>query len=447
VDSLMTFGSSTGFNNFKPMDWGRHWKVDTQAEYCVDDQTKWSFGVAHSSEQEGDYEFLGSFPRQDILTEYTRMFIRRDHQVDKDTRTYIQWFGNYWDSHCRALTDQTTHLQNDIEAQITFKPSDDHIISAGGNFRWDQMSMSNYSTLNEFIFDRDKYNEYWVGVFLVDRWAVTERLTLEGQFRLDNYSETTTDWSTRLTALYALDEQQNHVVRASFARAFRSPNVGLRRSSFSYLSGLFTNPATDTALDNEGMYSLEAGYTGRLAENLLLDIDTYYQRMERLIGYTLSTVGPITQTTFKNIDGADSYGAEISLTWRHKAGKITAWYAYNAFVTDKFGQVTRSIAPAMNKAGLTGRWYIDQDWTFNTNYAFQNSIYDYKTAAADTGNAGVSHRLDLTLSRKLADGKGEIMVGVTDVLNRTSGPIYDTGNFTALETPGRTIFARLQIQF
>jgi iron complex outermembrane receptor protein len=309
-----------GFNGFEARDWGRYWKFNTQAEYRVDDQTRWSFGAAHSSGQEGDYEFIGVFPRRDILTEYTRMFARMDHQFDKDTSWYIQWFGDYWDGHRRVVTDRTTYMENDLEGQFTFKPADDHTMSAGGNVRWNQITAHNNSSTDEFMFDRDKYNEYWAGAFLIDRWSVTDRFTLEGQIRLDNYSETITDWSARLTALYALDEQQNHVVRASIARAFRSPSVAVRNGSASYLQapvvgGLFVTEPSPDGMDNEGTYSLESGYTGRLTKNLSLNIDTYYQRMERLIGVrTATNAFGVTTSTFDNVNGGDSWGGETSLT-------------------------------------------------------------------------------------------------------------------------------------
>jgi iron complex outermembrane receptor protein len=440
-----------GFDSFQARDWGRYWKFDTQAEYRVDNQTRYSFGAAHSSGQEGDYEFIGVFPRRDILTEYTRMFARMDHQFDKDTSAYIQWFGDYWDSHCRVVTDRTTYMENDLEGQFIFKPADAHATSVGGNVRWNRISAHNNSSTDEFMFDRDEYNEYWAGVFLLDRWSVTDRFTLEGQIRLDNYSETTTDWSARLTALYALDEQQNHVVRASFARAFRSPSVAVRRGSASYLQapfvgGLFVTEPSPDGMDNEGTYSLEAGYTGRLTENLSLNVDGYYQRMERLIG-TRNVTNPytsVTTSTFDNVNGADSWGGETSLTWQHKMGKITAWYAYNALVTDEFGQVTRSFSPSEHKTGLTSRLYLDKDWTFNTNYVFQNAVKMHKAVVEDLHSF---NRLDLTLSRKFAEGNGELMIGVTDVLNETTDPVSDTGYLTALETPGRTFFARLQFSF
>jgi outer membrane receptor protein involved in Fe transport len=439
-----------GFDSFEARDWGRYYKFDTQAEYREDKQTRWSFGVAHSSGQEGDFELGGTFPRRDILTEYTRMFARTDHQIDDDTSIYIQWFGDYWDTHCRVLTDHIIYMENDLETQINFKPADDHTASVGGNIRWNRMITHNDSSLDEIVFDKNVYNEYWASGFLMDRWSVTDRFTLEGQMRLDNYSETITDWSTRLTALYALDEQQNHILRAGFARSFRSPNLGVQSGTANYLQApgigsLFIGKTSPDGLDNEGIYSFEAGYTGLLNKNLSLDIDGYYQRMDRLIGVrTVADMLGVHTETFGNIDGANAYGMETSLTWQHKMGTVRAWYAYNALVTDEFGQVTRSISPSQQKAGLNGRWYVDKDWTFNTNYAFRSAVKAFGTAA---GDLKCSDRLDLTLSRKFAKGKGEFMVGVMDVLNKNTEPVYDSVNITALETPGRTFFARLQIKF
>jgi outer membrane cobalamin receptor len=446
LDSIM------GFDSFEARDWGRYWKSDLQGEYRVNDQTRWSFGVAHTSGQEGDYEFIGVFPRKDILTEYTRLFARMDHQFDKDTSAYIQWFGNYMNRHSRVVTDKSTFLQNDLEAQISFKPADDHTTSIGGNIRWDHISSDNNSSLNEIMLDRDEYNEYWAGLFLIDRWAVTDRLTLEGQVRLDHYSATTTDWSGRFMALYALDEQQNHIVRTGFARGFRSPSVVARRSYSEYLQMLpfpgslfVTQPPTGNTLDNEGTYSLEAGYTGRLSENFTVNVDTYYQRMERLIGVRNSTDGfGVTTSTIDNVNGANSWGAETSLSWQYKTVKLTGWYAYNGFAADEFGQITRALFPSQHKAGLTGRYSLDKDWVLNANYAFQNSIPTYETTVIDLHTV---NRLDLTISRKVAQGKGELMFGVMDVLNDTVDPAYDSGTLTALETPGRTFFGRLQINF
>ena len=439
-----TMYPATGFDSYSTRDWSRLWKFDTVAEYNKSDATRWSFGAAHSSSQEGDFEFNGYFPRRDSLTEYTRLFTRLDHQYDEDTSGYIQWFGNYWNTHCRVITDHMEYMQNDIEGQINFKPADNHTISAGGNVRWNRIQTDNYSLIGENILGDD--NEYWGGIFLIDSWSVTDRLTLEGQGRVDHYSETSTDWSTRLTALYAMDEKQNHIMRASFARAFRSPSLILRDLNFTSFGNTIIFTPTDD-VKNEGTYTLEAGYSGRISDNMQLNIDGYYQRFERLFGVTLTAdppPPPLYYATFKNIDGANAYGGELSLTYHNSKGKFTAWYAYNGYKTDLSGQNTRSFPPAEHKAGITGRVFINNDWTANVNYAYQNGV---KYESGIIAGLHTSNRVDLTLSRKFAKDKGEFMIGVADILNETTDPVVEQGHFTGHETPGRMFFASAHMKF
>jgi hypothetical protein len=39
------------------------------------------------------------------------------------------------------------------------------------------------------------------------------------------------------------------------------------------------------------------------------------------------------------------------------------------------------------------------------------------------------------------------MIGVNDVLTEENGPVYAMGHLTAHETPGRTLFGRVQYRF
>ena len=95
-------------------------------------------------------------------------------------------------------------------------------------------------------------------------------------------------------------------------------------------------------------------------------------------------------------------------------------------------------------AGLNTRLFLSEGFVFNANYTYYNSIDNYGNTDVKTP---ITHRLDLALSKEFADGKGELMIGVSDVLNSTSGPVFGAADFTAYETPGRTFFARLQMKF
>ena len=201
----------------------------------------------------------------------------------------------------------------------------------------------------------------------------------------------------------------------------------------------------DDHLDNEETYSIEAGYTGKLAKGVTLRVDTYYQRFSSLVGYhTTTDIFGLVHYRPDNIDGADSWGGELELTFENKKGKLSLWYAYNDFELDMINQPLRASLPAKHKFGATGRLFLADGLTFNTNYKFTNTTtYNPRYG----GNVDISNRLDLTIAKTFADGKGELMFGVSDLLNKTNDPIHGFGRVTGHETPGRTFFARVQYRF
>ena len=96
------------------------------------------------------------------------------------------------------------------------------------------------------------------------------------------------------------------------------------------------------------------------------------------------------------------------------------------------------------KAGVTGRLFLPNDWTFNTNYVYNDAVLGYGTTPFD---AHSFNRLDLTIAKKIADGRGELMIGMSDILNKTNKVVLDIGELTGHETPGRIFFARLLLKF
>jgi outer membrane receptor protein involved in Fe transport len=290
------------------------------------------------------------------------------------------------------------------------------------------------------------YDEYWAGIYLVDRYQLSSRLELESQGRLDRYCKSDTDWSMRMSVLYGLDEQKDHVLRTSVARSFRAPGVMLRELRMVALGGLFNVIPNPRDLHNETTYSLEAGYIGKLSDRIGVQVDWYYQRMEHLLGTVSRMVGPISNSFFANLDGANSYGGEAEISYRGDRNIFSLWYAYNELVTDKSNMAVRAYFPARHKAGIRYNYRMVSDWNFQANYIYNDAIHVNKSTSPSDG-APVFHRLDLTINKAFSDGNTEIMFGVADVLNKTSGPVYDTSYFTSYETPGRTFFVRASKRF
>ncbi len=439
-------------DEFTSRDFARNWKTDTKVVYRPSEATKLTMGSAYLHEEGGDYELYGWQPRSRCRYNIARQFVKLDHRFDTDTSGYLQWFSEYQDSTRPQLLDKTWCLTNDLEGQLNFSPARGHKVSVGGNLRWVDIYYRT-NNANQVFMANSTVQEYWGGLFAIDRWQVTERLVLEGQIRGDCYSAVQADWSGRVAALYALDADKKHVVRLATAKAFRSPAFAIRDS---YLRrnplpspplppGLFGLDVLQGDFVNEETWSIEAGYTGKLAEGVTVHVDPYYQRCERLIGAEHLTdslsLGRVIQR-LDNIDGADAYGVECELALTGKPGKLSLWYAYNDFVTDRGSQAVRAFFPATHKAGLTGRLHLPDGWTLNAGYRYTDVTEGDSTILYD---APKSHRLDFALAKELFEGRGEVMIGVNDVLNTTDREVYDTGATTAHETPGRTFFLRVQI--
>lgn len=442
-----SLNSTMGFDSYEARDFSRTSRFDTEFTYDYSDDTKFSFGAAYTESEAGDRELTGRYPERNVLSSYTRLFARVDHDFDEDSSGYLQWYGNYNVSHKPHLTARYAGYDNSIEGQYNTTAGDNHSITLGGLLRWTHLSSENSDTTGEIVFGEGSYDEYTAGFFAVDRWDITERLALETQARVDRYNKTSTDWSLRTTANYALDEEKNHTARLSFARSFRAAGVMVRDPSLVALGGLINLEPAKDRLRNESTYSLEAGYTGEFGNNLTVQVNSYYQRMDHILATVTETIGPASYSHFDNQDGADTYGAESEITYKTNNLRFSGWYAYNAFATDHSNQSIRAYFPARHKAGFRAKYLLDDKWTLNANYTYNDAVHINKSGNPAGGDLSMFHKLDLNISRKFADNQGEFMIGVSDVLNNTRDTVYDVSYFTSYQTPGRTFFARLQYKF
>lgn len=447
-----------GYSTYKARDFSRTWRLDSKAVYRVSEATKISLGAGYSHILSGDFEMTGYYPMENNRAELLRTFAKIDHEFDDGASGCIQWFGNLSNMNWVNAASYDAK-EYDIEAQYNFAVTGNHKITLGGNFRWDRIDIDGQGTMeNAYHWPGQPYDEFWGGLFAMDRWTVTDRFSLEAQIRADWYSETQTDWSNRFSALYDLDGEKKHVVRFSAARAFRSPLVSLRKATAEtvyvpWWGGFHViNLAANDNLKNEQTWSFEAGYTGRFADKFTLTLNTFYQRLSNLIGYSRSD-GPViplpNSTTFtpENIDGASMFGGEAELAYEDANKRLSVWYAYDNFDLDQSNQSIRAYRPVEHKCGLTGRLFLDGGWTVNVNLKISGMTPKNPFFSTNEANLGSYNRLDLTLAKQIAEGRGELMFGVSDLLNKTREAAGETITMTGHETPGRMFFARLQYRF
>ena len=427
-------------------------RLDVEGSYKISDQSKLTVGVADATERRGSYEFLGELPPGYTYLDVVRDFARMDFNSNANASGYVQVYNNYENSDSPSLAEGQTD-ETDLETQWNFSSSKENKLTAGGNIR-DLYSDFPMNRATDLV--GGTFSDYTGGVFLIDRWQMNQRIAIEGQIRGDYYSESGADWSGRLSALYSPDDSQRQVFRLSVARAFRDPlsgTLGLQGQRLALPSPPF--PAGSDAihivqnpdLDNEHVYAIECGYDGQIADGLTFRMDPFFQQYQGLIGAGATPTPPGgfgAYTQLQNIGGGQAYGLNTELDCTIKSVTCSLWYGLDQFIPEMADQDTRSFRPAEHQAGVNARWSIGSGWTMSGNYKFTDVTRSPGAADSSISVAPASNQVDLTLAKSLFNGNGEVSVGVADLFNQTRAAVAEEGQFTAHDTPGRTIMARFQ---
>ena len=442
-------------------DFHRNIRFDSKAIYRMTDDSNLSLGLGISDIEHGSFEATGSIVDNNSQLTTIRGYTRVDHAFANDTSGYLQWFGNFAKTEWPGLQTNDS-LENDVEAQYNFTFKESHSMTIGGNIRFVRITTDQKSE-EDVVFKDEPLNEEWAGLFVSDRWQAAKRLVLETQIRGDYYSETHPDWSGRVTSLYSVDNENRHVLRLSGARAFRAPLAALReienaRSPIPFIPPTISIiPPED--LDNEGIISIELGYSGQISRFIVLNLNSYYQHYEDLIGFTriaqtdfLTPFGlvPSTVWTLDNIDNAEALGIELELAMTANFGRLSLWYTYNEFDPDRSNQAVRAFLPAKNKVGMTGRLYLPWNSALNLSYKYTDTTPNNPGSPQNVAIPDlfeISHRLDITVTKQFFGDRFEWLIGVSDLFDETDIQVVGINNFSAHETPGRIIFTRLSLNF
>ena len=462
-EDVVNSSQATARDNFVARDFRRQVFLGGKATRDYSEDTRLTLDASFGSYEAGVREQLGVAPAEDSTGDIVRVGAKLEQDFSPTTSGYLQWSGVY-DSFDLRTFGAIASLTNDVEAQYNFEHSGSHQSSVGGNFRWTHFDADDPD--DGFTFGDESFNEFFAGVFFIDRWDITPRTSFEAQVRLDHYSEQNepVDYSARLTGFYALDDAKQHVLRLSGARAFRTPVSSLRRvqiNRFPVPSPPFPpgttllNVLPDPELDNESLLSLEAGYSGQFSPQWSGRIDGYVQVIDELIVFQrdLDAFGGTTFTPV-NSEGAIASGVELELSWKNEHAQVTGYYGLNNLELDGPRQNIRGYFPARHRAGVNTRVRLFDDVTLNTNYRFTGVTETFDRQIQEN-DIRPQHIVDLSLSFPVARGgrgqKGELTLGVYDLFDETDitvNAVSDTMFGTQPHpTPGQTFFMRLSFAF
>lgn len=419
--------------------------TDNALVWHANDRTTLRAGIGYAKLDRGVFEFIGYLPPGEDQLDTTRAYTQLDQELSAHAAYRIGWYGNFLTSRRPAVFNERSR-ENVVETQLDFSGVATHHLSLGGEWRMTDIEQFNDDP-NQLVMVEAPYREQRYGAFIIDQWQATSDLLVEAQFRGDYYDGTGSDWSGRLALLYDLN--QYHIVRLAAARAYRTPLPGLRDSSVSRPSGLNVLPSD---VENEHIWSMEAGYAAELTGDLRLQVDGFYQQYEDLIGYQVTPAVPAGFDLRRvNFSGADGYGGEVQcfwspvLGWDDRRAQVKTWYGYHHLTLDDEVENFRAWTPARHKAGAGLRLPLPHALSFTVNYAYNDSSIDRDQGSEHV--IGIHHQLDVTLAWALPDGYGELMIGGWDVLHAADEEADGTGTYIPHETPGRTLFVRTTLEF
>ena len=436
-----------GVSGYEPHDQGRSFRTELDFLHPLDESTHLQYGIGYRHNEFGATELMGYLSPNRSSEDYLNSFVQLEHTDENDNRLTAQYYNRFASAYIPNIENRAETLQHVLEMQYDFHWLDDHTTSLGIQAEYDTLNFTYRPTaaMNFHIADG---SESTVGGYVIDTWHISPRLWTEQQIRVDEYSETGTDWAGRLAGFYALDDEHRHVFRVAAARAYRTPLAVLRETTGQTIpvgGGLYLmNIDRTPGLENESTYSLEAGYAGQWSEHVQFTTNAYLQHFDDLIGYITTTDGfGMSHITPYNLDGADTAGIETELAIQQDKQSMSLWYAYNDFDADSPGQSLRAYLPSKHKYGVTWRVFLADDWVFNVNYKqMRQTLFNDSSVAFDDLS-----RLDLALSKTFAKESCEIMVGVRDALDNCRMGATEINAISNHEVPGRTFFARLQMRF
>ncbi len=412
---------------------------------------KLSFGAGITGTARGAFETSSIQSYEENELDSANTYLRADKKFNSSMEGYLRWVGRYQDMDRPSYGNaQYKVRENDFEGQVSFSGLDNHSIALGGNFRCTRFSSRAYEYEIFTLVDDDIY-ERWGGIFALDRYQYSRQLAIESQLRMDYFSEGDADWSGRFSSIYGIDAEMDHVLRLSVAKSYRQP-VGFIRNAI-YDSSPGTLPfeqhyRVDSDMNPEQAWSLEAGYSWNIQQQLKLKTDLYYMWYKDLIGgqgeWEITSSGATAVfVDITNTGDADGFGGEVQLEYQSGALLWTAWYGYSNFETEYPHQSIRAFLPATNKVGVKCRWTIAESWTLNGQYVYADGV---KEDISDDSLSSSNH-MDLTVAKSFLNKKGEIMLGVKDLLNKDYDPLVGIDQTAGNKIPGRTFFARLQYTF
>ncbi|MEX2315629.1 MAG: TonB-dependent receptor [Pirellulales bacterium] len=251
---------------------------------------------------------------QNYLTRWT-------HVIDDDSDWSLQLYSDHYERvEAAAIEGQRTF---DIDFQYRFPVADRHNVICGAGFRdIDDRFFGSFTVeMIPAVRSTDLYS-----CFVQDEITLEEdRWYLIAGSKFEHNDFTGFEYQPSVRLLHLPSERES--VWAAVSRAVRTPsrvehNFLIHGASAPFVP-VFVRITGDDAIVAEELLAFEIGYRAQPTDEFSWDLAAYYNNYEKLIGVVPSGgpffqpgLGTIIPLTFANSLSADTYGAELTSTYK-----------------------------------------------------------------------------------------------------------------------------------
>jgi len=451
-DSMPEVGVRHGPGNH---DFVRMPRASLRSIYHLDEERSLDFDAGYVDGVRGNVGLANGFTSARWFPQTHFIRTRYTHEEADDDLWYVQYFLN------RTTTDMSDgglwarYIKHDIEVQRTRRAAEQHVLTWGGNLRLDYLTNGDPFTpgLAGLRFDNRRTRNVQAGLFLQDRFEVSDQWTLVGGVRTDHNSYTGWEWAGRGTVLY--HPVPEHTFRASVARAFRTPTLTDR--TFNLRAGPLPFPLPPFAMLLRGNHDLNPTYVkayefGYAYEKqpVRLGADFFWNNYRGIVAGVPQTAPgalPAILVFGNQIDG-DLYGIELSGRWRATERlQLDASYVWEQWVqqgtrswTVRDLTTTDRTMPPQQKV-MVGAQYEPADGLFLSGRMF----WVDERSGPDGASLSPYARFDFGVTKKLGE-HCEVSAGVLDAFD----PRHDEAHSRSeqpVEAAERTWYVQFQANY
>ncbi|MCJ8330655.1 MAG: TonB-dependent receptor, partial [Lentisphaeria bacterium] len=342
----------------------------------------------------------------------------------------------------------------DIEIQYSFKLGS-HEINSGIGYRESEFDFI-ADPFATFVFFEDERIEI-ANFFVMDKISIIEdklSLTLGSKFEYNNYTHLEIQPNVRL--VWTPDDK--NTVWFSASRAARTPAAA---ETTLFMDILGPPPAIQIlgseTIDAEDMKSLELGWRTKLTESFMIDLATFYNEYDDLLGQNTTFVAGLPVIVeIENNGEAVVYGAELSAVWfvsdefNIRTGYSYAHMAAKALMEADPSKSIFNVTEASNEEDLprnTLYMMTHYELTDSINIDVNVSYIDSVGYSAQFGSRNTNSLIRTNVRLSYSPNKDfEFYIMGTNLQDKWTNETGSGFGYDSMEIP-RTVFAGLRMKF